>query len=140
MLVHIALLLVLSLLIYARPKEEDLITTVEQSEVVDLASIQDVEIVDLDTDFEPQTKNPLFDPAPMSAPDIGLNSLASSLVDRPAGGLDFKIPNQAVTKGSFTVWTVPEDPRPGEKYVIMIQIKLKNNVKHTPAAISRETW
>jgi hypothetical protein len=37
-----------------------------------------------------------------------------------------------VTRGSFTVWTIPEDPTPGEKYMIMIQIKLNNSVKRYP--------
>jgi hypothetical protein len=129
---HIILLMVMSLWILATPKDEDLITTLDETEVVDLASIQDVEIEELDTDFEPQVKDPLFEPAPLSAPDIGINSLASSLVDKKGGGLELKLPKQAVTKGSFTVWTDPEDPQPGQKYVIMIQIQLNNSVKRYP--------
>jgi hypothetical protein len=34
------------------------------------------------------------------------------------------VPGHAVTKGSFSAWTVPEDPLPGENYVIMIQVRL----------------
>lgn len=34
----------------------------------------------------------------------------------PAGG-------KTVKKGSFTVWTVPNDPKPGEDYRIVIQVK-----------------
>ncbi|HAD58387.1 MAG TPA: hypothetical protein DCG12_04015, partial [Planctomycetaceae bacterium] len=31
----------------------------------------------------------------------------------------------AVTKGSFTAWTIPARPRPGENYQIIIEVKLK---------------
>jgi hypothetical protein len=130
--VHVILLLALALWIRTIPKNEDLVTTLKQSEPADLASIQDVEIVDLDTDFEPQVKDPLFEPAPLSAPDIGLDSLASTLIDKTGGGLELKIPLQAVTKGSFTVWTEPEDPLPGQAYKIWIQVKLKNEIKRYP--------
>lgn len=131
--VHIILLLAMSLWILSRPAEEDLITEVEQTEVVDVASIQDIDVdVDLKPDIPEQVKNPEFEPAPLSMPDIGIGSLASSLAKTTGGGFDLAIPKQAVTKGSFTVWTVPEDPMPGQQYVIMIQIKLKNNVKRFP--------
>jgi len=33
--------------------------------------------------------------------------------------------SKAITKGSFTVWTVPEDPGPGQSYWIVIQVKHK---------------
>lgn len=43
----------------------------------------------------------------------------------------FRVPESglAVTKGSFTAWTVPEAPAPGERYRIIIQVKLPSNVK-----------
>ena len=41
-------------------------------------------------------------------------------------------PKNAVTKGSFTVWTVPEDPEPGQDYVIVIEIKLPEKVQRYP--------
>ncbi len=131
-LVHVVLLLVLSLLVLATPRQEDLITTLEESPEADVAAIQDVEIVEPIEDFVPQVKNPEFDPAPLSAPDIGIGTIASSLLDKPGGGLDIQIPKQAVTKGSFTVWTVPEDPAPGQQYVIMIRVKLNDRVKRYP--------
>ncbi len=49
----------------------------------------------------------------------GINSL-SSLMTAPA---------KAITRGSFTVWTKPEDPTPGLPYLIIIQVKLPNEVK-----------
>ena len=49
----------------------------------------------------------------------GINSM-SSLMTAPA---------KAITRGSFTVWTKPEDPTPGLPYLIIIQVKLPNEVK-----------
>ena len=43
-------------------------------------------------------------------------------------GPQFAMPSKAVTKGSFTVWTVPEDPLPGQNYKIIIQVKLPDRV------------
>jgi hypothetical protein len=51
---------------------------------------------------------------------------------RPDAILDDESPSQAVTKGSFTVWTEPEDPMPGQQYKIMIQVKLNNELKRYP--------
>ncbi|MCA9068342.1 MAG: hypothetical protein KDA84_05435 [Planctomycetaceae bacterium] len=132
-LVHAVLLLTLSLLILHQPEDEELITTVGQSEAPDLASIKDVDLdVDLKPEIQEQIKNPEFEPQPLSMPNLGIGSLASSLDSPNAGGLDFKIPSQAVTKGSFTVWTEPEDPKPREDYWIMIKIKLKNDLRKYP--------
>lgn len=43
----------------------------------------------------------------------------------------FRVPESgfAVTKGSFTAWTVPEAPEPGETYRIVIQVKLPDKVE-----------
>jgi hypothetical protein len=49
----------------------------------------------------------------------GINSM-SSLMTAPA---------KAITRGSFTVWTKPEDPTPGLPYLIIIQVKLPKEVK-----------
>lgn len=48
------------------------------------------------------------------------------------GGLNIRVGNNAVTKGSFTAWTVPEDPAPGQNYMIMIRIKLPDKVRRYP--------
>lgn len=43
----------------------------------------------------------------------------------------FRVPESgfAVTKGSFTAWTVPESPEPGQKYRIVIQVKFPDEIK-----------
>lgn len=38
-------------------------------------------------------------------------------------------PPSAITKGSFTVWTEPEDPSPGFSYEIVIEVKLSSEIK-----------
>ncbi|MAG93215.1 MAG: hypothetical protein CMJ48_05645 [Planctomycetaceae bacterium] len=44
-------------------------------------------------------------------------------------GFEFGRSGKAITKGNFTVWTVPEDPGPREKYVIVIEVKIPENKK-----------
>ena len=41
------------------------------------------------------------------------------------GGFQMPEGGKAVSKGSFTVWTVPSDPAPNEDYLIIIQVKYK---------------
>lgn len=50
-----------------------------------------------------------------------------------AGGGDFKLKpmGNAVTVGSFTAWTVPEDPDLNEDYLIIIQVKLPASYNST---------
>lgn len=47
-------------------------------------------------------------------------------------GLPFAMPGgtgKVTQKGSFSAWTVPEDPMPGQNYIIVIQIELPENVR-----------
>ena len=39
-----------------------------------------------------------------------------------------KVPGHAQTKGSFSAWPDPRDPKPGEDYFIVIQIRLPRNI------------
>ena len=50
--------------------------------------------------------------------------------DGDGKGLGFAMPKsgKAITKGSFTVWTVPQDPAPGQNYLIIIQVKLPKKI------------
>lgn len=41
-------------------------------------------------------------------------------------------PKNAVTKGSFTAWTEPDDPEPGQDYTIVIEVKLPEKVQKYP--------
>jgi hypothetical protein len=42
---------------------------------------------------------------------------------------NINVPSFAVTKGSFSVWTEPKDPNPGQNYRIVISVKLPTNVR-----------
>ncbi len=51
-----------------------------------------------------------------------------------SGGLgsvagNIRVPPSAITKGSFTVWTEPEKPRPNLNYEIVIQVQLSREIK-----------
>lgn len=51
--------------------------------------------------------------------------------DSGASGFLFNLPKSglAVTKGSFTVWTEPEQPQVRQPYMIIIEVMLKNDTK-----------
>lgn len=49
-----------------------------------------------------------------------------------SGGVGLPRGANAVTKGSFTVWTVPEDPKPRQTYIIVIQIELPEHLRRYP--------
>ncbi|NOX55594.1 MAG: hypothetical protein GXP27_14375 [Planctomycetes bacterium] len=84
------------------------------------------------------------DPSLRSAivPDLqrSAEAIAESLLKADGGGGDagltphggFKMPGSGnvVRKGSFTAWTVPEDPDPGESYLIVIQVRLPRWVRN----------
>lgn len=68
-----------------------------------------------------------------------LDSLIAAAIGSGEGnsegsGLKFSLPKggNAVNKGSFTAWTVPKDPAPGEDYLIVIQIRLPKKVRRYP--------
>lgn len=54
--------------------------------------------------------------------------------DDPGNGFQFALPRpgRAVTKGSFTVWTEPADPRPFENYHIVVQIRVPRGLDAYP--------
>ncbi len=131
-LVHIVLLLILSLWMFSNPQEEELVTTITESPN-DVAAFQEVDMdVDLIPDIEEQINNPLLDPAPLSAPDLGIDLAATTATDTKGGGIKFEMPSRVFTKGSFTVWTEPNDPKPSERYAIIIEVKLDKNTKRYP--------
>lgn len=42
------------------------------------------------------------------------------------------VPDSAVTKGRFTVWTEPENPKPGQRYRILIEVKVSEKLEKYP--------
>ncbi|NNJ27989.1 hypothetical protein LzC2_41000 [Planctomycetes bacterium LzC2] len=47
------------------------------------------------------------------------------------GAVEIALPGggTAIRKGSFTVWTIPPDPRPGQTYVIVIEVDLPEELR-----------
>ena len=60
----------------------------------------------------------------------GLTKLQTPLLGNTMFFVMPKKRGDVVAKGSFSVWTVPEDPLPAQNYVIVIQIKLSKEVTH----------
>lgn len=136
---HAVLLLCLSLILFTQIGDNEAISMIMGEENV-LPTFEEV-----DMSFE--TAGGEVTTAPQLQ-KVELQSLESALQNdfndmlTPAGsgegtgggegfGLAFKMPSsgQAVTKGSFTAWTVPKDPRPGQDYKIVIQIRVPETVR-----------
>ncbi len=101
-------------------------------------------------DDEPLMQTPALEveaPASFDAPEDSAVAIAEALsnqsldaaqiLDTVSGaegsegdvGLNVVLPGgNAVTKGSFTAWTVPENPAEGQRYKIYIEVKLPRNV------------
>jgi hypothetical protein len=78
-----------------------------------------------------------FLPACKSSSKSASFSSGAKRARRPGGNFDRSkgadingtaVGAKAVTKGSFTVWTVPSDPGPGEDYQIFIEVKLPQSL------------
>lgn len=69
-----------------------------------------------------------------SVPNDALRSFSSTTKSDAEGGagseLMFQMPESglAITRGSFTAWTEPAHPAPSQNYLIIIQIRLPNDV------------
>jgi len=65
----------------------------------------------------------------------GIEDSIESLFDKDGakglGGSGFLVPKntRVFKKGSFSAWTVPNDPDPGQDYVIVVVVKLPTRVK-----------
>jgi len=112
---------------------------------VDAMPIEFTEIMDLTVEpgGSAQQQLPQLQKIPISASEA---EISSSLLDSTASvagsdgdggdagegfGFMFTMPEggKAVSKGSFSAWTVPEDPEPYQRYMIVIRIRVPENVK-----------
>lgn len=135
-LVHIFLLLVLSIFYFksSTPQEPPLLTVLTtEDDHLDFQEIIDVQIdIRIEPEFETQPNNVaefLTQQAINVKPILSVLETDSNRkiedkigFPKPAGG-------KAVTKGSFTAWTVPEDPKPRQDYLVVIQIRLPEKIK-----------
>lgn len=135
--VHVLLLIALSLIVLTsqEPDEPTITSVFSKNEVYDLLDIEDADIT-----LEPLDIRQPPNPAEMLAaatPEIVSSILSpdstaeSGEGDELATAAGFAMPGggRAVTKGSFTTWTVPEDPAPREDYLVVIQIRLPEKIK-----------
>ena len=111
----------------------------------DAMPVEFTEIMDLK--IEPpggaQAQLPQLQPIPLNA---ALTDISSSFLDSAASvagkdgdegapgdnlGFTFSMPEggKVVSKGSFSAWTVPEDPEPRKDYMIVIRIRLPEKTK-----------
>lgn len=79
----------------------------------------------------PQTALAQFGIGPSEFTANGQPSKHSPAVAEKPSPCD-SIPDGAVTKGSFTAWTEPQNPQPGQRYTIVVQIKGLENLERFP--------
>lgn len=154
LLLHIVLLVVLSLMVAEGMKGDDAFSTMlaasdgpEELEAIlesppeDAGGESEVELPQMQVlpELEPRDEtlpvpSDLLTDTSASLESKGKGDAVGDSEGNGGGGLRFKMPEngEAVTKGSFTAWTVPEDPEPGEHYMIVIQIRLPEHVDHYP--------
>jgi hypothetical protein len=84
------------------------------------------------------------EPVPVEMPDVNLD-IATAIAPEIKGAADgagtddktapgagddavFELPKggKAIHQGSFAAWTIPADPRPGQDYVIVVEVTLPN--------------
>jgi hypothetical protein len=143
LLLHTLLLGGMSAIVYHSLDENISISTTITD--ADAMAIEFTEIMDLK--IEPpggaQAQLPQLQPIPLNA---ALTDISSSFLDSAASvagkdgdegapgdnlGFTFSMPEggKVVSKGSFSAWTVPEDPEPRRDYMIVIRIRLPEKTK-----------
>ena len=145
LLVHAIILIVMSLVvIHELARQEQMNTTVTESgEVEQLEDVMDVRIDlpageltsqdALETALNMETSDMVQNPVA-----TGIDESLDSLFEKNGGGGGggFQAPSSArvFTKGSFSAWTIPNDPKPGEEYQIVIVVRLPDRVKRYQAS------
>lgn len=114
----------------------------DHNQVDDLPQFEDVGEIDLgraSSQTVAQQLNNLIQQSADATTATAIQDMVPSLnaleAVGPGGEADddsfkFRVPKSgfAVTKGSFTAWTVPEIPEPGQRYRIVIQVKLPDGI------------
>ncbi|HUG90644.1 MAG TPA: hypothetical protein VML55_07420, partial [Planctomycetaceae bacterium] len=138
---HAALLVVMALIVY-----HSMPTNERGTLRIDTREDDDISLDELDTRIDMPLANddlapPQLQAVPLPETDADFE-LQANLDDMlPAlgaagegagGGTGLALPRgvNAVTKGSFTAWTVPEDPQPAQVYIIVIEIEVPERVKN----------
>lgn len=152
LLIHATLLLVLSIMILEETGSVSLETALsfdgeEETEELDLLDTR-IEVAGINEplvappQFEPIEVSPVEIPIPELRPDVpapvhaGSGEADGNEQGGGKRGFALAVPGngKAVKKGSFTAWTIPEDPEPDTDYFIVIQIDLPEDVKRYRAS------
>ena len=140
---HAILLGAMSAIVYHINDDNQSISTIITE--VDSMPIEFTEIMDLTVEPAGSSPNqlPQLTKIPLSMAEA---EISSSLLDSTASnagndgeggatdegfGFKFSMPEggKVVSKGSFSAWTVPEDPEPRKDYMIVIRIKLPEKTR-----------
>ncbi len=140
---HTLLLAVMSAIVYSSIEDNQSISTTITE--VDSMPIEFTEITDLTVEPAGSSQNqlPQLTKIPLTSAEA---EISSSLLDSTASnagndgeggdtdegfGFMFSMPEggKVVSKGSFSAWTVPEDPEPRKDYMIVIRIKLPEKTR-----------
>ena len=138
--VHVVIALILGYIVKESLEKNEAISmtiTDANSVPIDFEEIEDIS-VDLAGGSELQV--PQFQDLPM-ATDLMLTTDVAAITSLQGSGegdggdvgsgFKFRMPEggKAVSAGSFTAWTVPEDPRPGQDYMIVIRVKVPDGTR-----------
>lgn len=141
-LFHSALLIGLSAIIYTNLDENESISMFMTD--ADAMPVEFEEVMDfsLEAAGSPDTQLPQLQKIPVDTtttmnPAEMLSNSSNAAAGEGEGGQDegfgfqFRMPTggKAVTQGSFTAWTVPEDPEPRRDYMIVIRIRLPERTR-----------
>ncbi len=136
--IHILLLIILSIIVLSGKDKPFAITTTMSDSEDDSFEFDDSLDTELDMAAAAEVDqsaamqaltNELLKQSVPSALEMNIAALAGD--GEESNGAGFRMPSsgKVVRKGSFTAWTVPEDPMPGQAYLIVIQIKVPKRVK-----------
>ena len=142
LLFHIVILGCASLILLQQFDDNQAVSTIiteSQGADMEFEQIFDTRI-DAGLNDSEDTQLPKYQPLTVTDPSTLMVSPAEILgsvsgdgdsEDNGGGNFVFKMPTggKVVTKGSFTAWTVPKDPKPREEYQIIIQITLPKKLR-----------
>jgi hypothetical protein len=146
LILHTLLTAALALIIIekASPRDYSLLFANSEDEIVELDNTIDTAL-DLAGGADEQLQLPHLQVVETEVSDLlqpavpdELRPKAPAVGDGEGGtegdgrGPGFVMPKKGgnvVIKGSFTAWTIPEDPLPGQSYLIIVQVKLPKKVR-----------
>ena len=113
-------------------------TEIDDSALEDLATTPEALAMSAST-LIPELDQKLLDVMPDSLAALALNAPGSDSVGKVAAQpkhavVIANVPKNAVSAGSFSVWTEPDNPDPGEPYKIIVQIRLPDGTERYSVA------